>query len=472
MKRKSIKTTAIATAVLLASIVTIPLLVNIDQFRPQLESKLKSALGREVHLGHMELSLLSGGARVEKISVADDPAFSKETFFQAKSLAVGVSWFSLIFSHSLHVTSLTIEEPTITAIQSQQGKWNFASLGNMGGNQQDAAVSNADAASSMSIVLDQIKISNATVELVSGPHASQRTSLKSVNVELKNVSLNSAISVAISAVAGAGKLKIEGQAGPIKSADADEAASPAVHVKLTGSHVPLDSVEAFLPTLGIALPGGSKFHGGTVGANLSLDGPMDHLVTSGTVEIAKAHLKGFDLAAKLSQPGMNSSSGSSELAIMNLSTHLRVAPDGTHISGLNGQFGGIGGITGDGEVSASNHLQFKMVAHVPSDGAVRFGLNHLGLKSVPNDIPFQVVGTTAVPIVIPELNGLARNTAKAVATAAGKSALQKVAANRAPATAQPANTKKGGFLHNLFRSKDKQANAANGTQLASQNSKF
>jgi AsmA family len=472
MKRKTIKATAIATAVLVASIVAIPQLVDIDQFRPQLESKLKSALGREVHLGHMELSLLSGGARIEKISVADDPAFSKETFLQAKSLGVGVSWFSLIFSHSLHVTSLTVEEPTITAIQSQQGKWNFASFGNTGDNQEDAAASTADAASSMSVVLDQIKISNATVELGSGLHASQRTSLKSVNVDLKNVSFNSAITVAISALAEGGKLKIEGQAGPIKPANDGDAASPAVHVKLTGSHVPLDSVEAFLPALGIVLPGSSKFHGGTVDANLSLDGPLNHLVTSGTVEIAKAHLKGFDLAAKLSQPGMNSSIGSSELAIMNLSTHLRVAPDGTHITGLTGQFGGIGGITGDGEVSASNHLQFKMVAHVPNDGALRFGLNHLGLKTVPNDIPFQVVGTTAMPIVIPEFNGLARNTATSLARNAGRNALQKVAANQAPATAQPANTKKGGFLHNLFHGKDKRGNAANSTQLASQNGKF
>lgn len=472
MKRKSIKATAIATAILVASFVAIPLLVDIDQFRPQLESTLKSALGREVHLGHMELSLLSGGARVEKISVADDPAFSKETFLQAKQLGVGISWFSLIFSHSLHVTSLTIEEPTIAAIQSPQGKWNFASMGNTAGNQREATASTSESSSSMSIVLDQIKISNATVELASGPHASQRTSLKSVNVELKNVSLNSAITVAVSAVAGDGKLKIEGQAGPIKPANGDGAASPAVHVKLTGSHVPLDSVEAFLPTLGIVLPGSSKFHGGTVNANLSLDGPMNRLVTSGAVEIEKAHLKGFDLAAKLSQPGTSSSAGSSELAIMNLSTHLRVAPDGTHVSGLSGQFGGIGSITGDGEVSASDHLQFKMVAHVPSDGAVRFSLNHIGLKSVPNDIPFQVVGTTAMPIVIPELGGLARNTAKAMATNAGKSALQKVAANRTPATAQPANTRKGGFFHNLFHHKEKQGNAATSTQLASQNTKF
>lgn len=472
MKRKSIKATAIATAVLLASIVAIPLLVDIDQFRPQLESKLKSALGRDVHLGHLELSLLSGGARVEKISVGDDPAFSKETFLQAKSLGVGVSWFSLIFSRSLHVTSLAVEEPTITAIQSQQGKWNFASLGTRDGNRQENAASTADAASSMSIVLDQIKISNATVEISSGPRGSQRATLKSVNVDLKNVSLNSAITVAISAVAGNGKLKIAGHAGPIEPARGDGAACPTVHVKLTGSRVPLDSVEAFLPALGIVLPGGSKFHGGTFDANLSLDGPLDHLVTSGTVEIAKAQLKGFDLAAKLSQPGMSSAGGSSELAIMNLSTHLRVAPDGTYISGLNGQFGGIGGITGDGEVSASNHLQFKMVAHVPSDGAVRFGLNHLGLKNVPNAIPFQVVGTTAVPIVIPEINGLARNTAKSIATNAGKSALQKVAANRTPAAAQPANTKKGGFFHNLFHHKDKQGNAASSTQLASQNRKF
>jgi hypothetical protein len=476
MKSKSMKITATITAVVLASILAIPSIVDIDQFRPQLESRLKSALGREVHLGHMELSLLAGGARVNQITVADDPAFSKNAFLQAKSVAVGVSLWSLIFSRSLHVTSLTIAEPKIAAIQSRSGKWNFAGIGGTQSTEENSEASATSSPSISSVVLDRVVISNATIELGSCPHTSPKATLKNVEVTLRSVSLDSAIAFSLSAAAGDGKLQIEGNAGPFKNAKDDDAKSATVHMKLNGSNVPLDSVEVFLPALGIVLPGGSTLHGGTVTARLSIDGPMDHLTTSGHVEIAKARLKGFDLSSKLSQFGAESSANSSDLAIFNLATQLRVAPDGTHISGFSGQFGGIGSITGDGDVSASHHLQFKMVAHVPSDGAVRFGLNRVGLKNLPNDIPFQVVGTTAMPIVIPDLSGMAKNTAKSMATNAaanaGKAALKRIAANNGPTAPAQAATKKGGFFHNLFHHKEKQSNAATSTQLASQNTKF
>jgi hypothetical protein len=477
MKTKRAKIMATVATVVFTLILALPYLVNIDRFRPQLESSLKSALGREVHVGHMELSLLAGGARVEQISIEDDPAFKKGTFLQAKSLGVGVSLLSLIFSRSLHVTTLTIEEPKMTAIKSPEGKWNFASLGNTNRDQQqkDKAASTTSSGSSMSsIVLDRIKISNATIELSSGQHH-KATTLKNIDVDLKNVSLDSAMTFSISAAAGDGKLQIEGNAGPIQHGEDADAESTIVHMKINGNHVPLDSIEVFLPSLGIVLPGGSTLRGGTVNAKLSLDGPIDRLVTSGNVEVAKAHLKGFDLGSKMSAlPGMSSAMGGSDLAILNLSTHLRVGPEGTKISAFNGQFGGIGSVTGDGDVSASNHLQFKMVAHVPSDGAVRFGLDHIGLRSLPNDVPFQVVGTTSMPLIIADLSGMAKKTAKVVAANATKKAVTRAVASQTKSQmpAQTASNKKGGFFHNLFRRKNKQTNAANSTQLASQNTKY
>jgi AsmA protein len=51
---------------------------------------LTAALGRQVKVGNLSLSLLSGGVTADNISIADDPAFSKTPFVQAKSLNVGV----------------------------------------------------------------------------------------------------------------------------------------------------------------------------------------------------------------------------------------------------------------------------------------------------------------------------------------------------------------------------------------------
>jgi AsmA protein len=577
MKNKGMKLTAIVAAVAFGAVLVLPYVVDIDRFRPQLESSLRSVLNREVHIGHMQLSLLAGGATVDQIAVADDPAFSSGTFLQAKSLGVGVSFLSLIFSRSLHVTSLTIDEPQMMAIQSPEGAWNFSSLGS---SSDGTPFSGAATSTTSSVVLDRLKISNATIELASGESASQHITLKNIDVDLKNVSLDTAMSFVLSAHAGAGKLQIEGDAGPVNHADPNQtpfhatitadkadlaqiaslgsssslagllnldaivasdgstihsegkvsadhlrlvgrvksASQPvalqyatdyvvaekmgvvrnskilagrsaaslsgtydtrgknvAVHLKLAGHQLPLDSVTGLLPALGISLPGGSELRGGTVSANLSFDGPVNRLVTSGSAKIDNAHLAGFDLGSKLSSlPGMSALKGSMDIPIIDLSTRLRVSPESTQISKFDGQFEGIGDITGDGEVKANDHLQFKMVAHVPSNGLVRFGLNHVGLSNMPNDIPFQVVGTTSIPLIIPDLSGMARNTTKAVAANVGKSAMKKLTASLTNSEAEPeaAHTKKAGFFHRLFGRKDKQASAANSMQMAGQRSKY
>ncbi len=586
MKNKRIKSAAILSAVIFAAILALPSLVDIDRFRPQLESSLASSLGREVHVGHMKLSLLAGGARVEQISVADDPAFQDGAFLQAKSLGVGVSVLSLIFSRSLHVTSLTLEEPKMTAIQAAGGKWNFASLGSNHGNHPESVPASGSMWPVPSVILDHLKISNATIELASGPSGSRATTLRNIDVTLENVSWDRAMTFVVAAHTDTGKLKIEGEAGPINGADPEQTpfhasitanridlgqiaslgsssslggiltmdgtvksdgktvhsegrasadqlrlargAQPAsqtvslryetdyivaqktgairngeilagkgaaklsgsydehgngfvIHARIAGNQLPVDSVEGLLPAWGVVLPGGAKLHGGTVNANLSVDGPLDRVVTSGSVQIANAHLAGFDLVSKLSAlPGMSAHNGSSQngdadLSIMNLAAHLRIAPEGTSVSGLEGRFGGIGGITGNGNISATSHLQFSLVAHVANGGVVRAGMNHMGMRNLPNDIPFQVVGTTSVPVIIPDLSGMAKTTAKGVATNvaanAGKGAVLKSATHApSPVTApvQTTSNKKTGFFHSLFHHKANSSNANNGMQAAAQ----
>ena len=94
-----------------------------------LESRLSQALGREVKLGELKLSILSGSVTANDLSIADDPAYSRTPFVQAKSLAIGVEVWPLIASRQLHVTGLTIDAPAIALIQSPNGEWNFSKLG-------------------------------------------------------------------------------------------------------------------------------------------------------------------------------------------------------------------------------------------------------------------------------------------------------------------------------------------------------
>ena len=65
-------------------------LISVDSFRPKLESELSAALGRQVKVGDLSLSLFAGKVGADNISIADDPAFSKDPFVTAKSFSAAV----------------------------------------------------------------------------------------------------------------------------------------------------------------------------------------------------------------------------------------------------------------------------------------------------------------------------------------------------------------------------------------------
>jgi len=110
MNRK-LKIGAIALGILLVILIALPFLINVNSFRPKIETELTSALGRQVTVGNLSLSILSSSVVADNIAIADDPAFGKSPFITAKSLKVGVELMPLVFSKQLNVTELKLEQP-------------------------------------------------------------------------------------------------------------------------------------------------------------------------------------------------------------------------------------------------------------------------------------------------------------------------------------------------------------------------
>ena len=119
--KRAIRIIAIVVGILIVIAVALPFLVDVNSFRPKLESELTTALGRQVKVGNLSLSIFSGSVSADNISVADDPAFSKNPFVIAKSLKAGVEVMPLVFSKTLHITGITLDEPQITLLKRQTG---------------------------------------------------------------------------------------------------------------------------------------------------------------------------------------------------------------------------------------------------------------------------------------------------------------------------------------------------------------
>src|SRR3974390_1203051 len=126
---KTLKWVAIAVVALILILVILPFLIPVNKFRPTIEAKASEALGRQVKLGNLSLSILGGSLGIDDLSVSDDPKFSSSPFLTAKKVKVGVELIPLIFSQQVNVTEITIVEPQVTMLKDPSGRWNFSSIG-------------------------------------------------------------------------------------------------------------------------------------------------------------------------------------------------------------------------------------------------------------------------------------------------------------------------------------------------------
>jgi AsmA protein len=185
-----------------------------------------------------------------------------------------------------------------------------------------------------------------------------------------------------------------------------------VNMKISGQGMPVDDLEAMLPALGVVLPPKSTLKGGTLNTNLGIEGPVNRLVTTGTVRLENTALAGFDLGSRLQAISALSgkATGGNDTNIQNFSSDVHVAPDGTRAENINLTIPAFGVLTGAGTVSQSNALNFKMNANL-SGGAVTGVTQLAGLGSKGGTIPFFIQGTTSDPKFVPDVKGMASGVA-------------------------------------------------------------
>ena len=524
--KRFLKILAIVIAVLIVILIAIPFFIDANTFRPKLESELTDALGRQVKVGNLSLSLLSGSVKADNISIADDPQFSQSPFVQAEGLKVGVEMVPLIFSRTLNVTELTLDQPQISLVKSENGeKWNFSSLGgknpsaptHAGGSSEKNAPktspntekpspeqtspstsSEKSSGGNPSLSVAKLNVNNGklTVSTV-GSNEPPRV-YNPINIEIKNFSFNSSFPLSITAnTPSGGNMKLTGTAGPIDANDAaltplnakisvqhmnlatsgliDPAAgiagiadldgtivsdgheakvsgtlkasnlvvvkkgSPAgrpvdlkfaivhnlvhengnitqcdvsmgnavahltgtydahgkvttVNLKLVGNGMPVDDLEAMLPAVGVVLPPKATLKGGNLNVNVASSGPVDKLISTGSVKMQNTQLANFNLGAKLGAAvsALTGKNTGNDTTIQNFSSDVKMSPAGTQADNINLTVPAIGVLTGAGTVSPSNELAFKMKADVGGTG-----------------IPFGVTGTAQDPKFTPDVKGIA-----------------------------------------------------------------
>ena len=169
------------------------------------------------------------------------------------------------------------------------------------------------------------------------------------------------------------------------------------------------------------MPTGSRLTGGTLSANLSINGPAAATTISGPVEVDNTTLTGFDLGSKIQ--GLNLFKSGHGTQIQTLKATVNAAPQLTLINDIYGNLPQLGTATGSGTVAPSGAIDFKMVATLSSNNAIGAvanqaintvgslvgGLRHPKPKPAANKargIPLSITGTTSSPVIRANVAGM------------------------------------------------------------------
>lgn len=223
-------------------------------------------------------------------------------------------------------------------------------------------------------------------------------------------------------------LKIGGAAAHLSGTYENQGEETAVNIKIEAKDMPAKDLQAFLPAIGIHLPTGASLETGTLNADLTMTGPVNKLVTNGSVGLFNGKLVGFDLGSKTSEiSALTGLKTGKDLEIEKLTSDLHMAPDGLKADNFLAVLPALGQLTGAGTLDSKNALDFKMLATLSKEasaaagpagaipgggglggilGAVAGGGGgcNSGLK-----VPFQIKGTTSEPKFVPDVGGIAKD---------------------------------------------------------------
>jgi AsmA protein len=106
----------------------VPYLVNLERYRGILASRAGKALGREVTVGDLRVSLWRGlGAEAKGIQVAQADGFGPEPFLTADALRVNVHLLPLLRGQ-VKVSTAVLEQPRIRLARDKDGRWSIDDL--------------------------------------------------------------------------------------------------------------------------------------------------------------------------------------------------------------------------------------------------------------------------------------------------------------------------------------------------------
>lgn len=286
---------AVAVVVLLVLVMLmLPHLIDVNQYRGEIQAQLQNRLHRPVQFGAMSLAVFPLRVQVQDVNIGEDPRFhSSLPFARVSEMDISVKLFPLL-SKTIAISSLTLKRPEIELIKDPAGVWNFASLGSGPAVPATAAPAApaqaapqakpaaAPASSGESFSLDELKITDGQIALTDQQAHRARELYDHIDLTLDDFAPDKQFSIDLTAHVpgkGAETLALTGKAGPLNQA---QMLSTPFDGKVKLNEVSLAGFQKFLNTT--ALEGSDA----TISGSTDLVNASGKMSASGSLKITDA----------------------------------------------------------------------------------------------------------------------------------------------------------------------------------------
>ncbi len=177
--------------------VAIPLLIDIDRYRPQVIAHIQEETGKPAEIGKLALTIFPTlSIRVDDFALGNPPGFPKGYLVKTRRIYAVVDRGAL-WNRQVIIKSLELDEPVIRLLSDVRGKWNFEN--------PPAAKKTAkpadDSPSSFSLgVIDKVSIKDGDLAaanlLASGKPGPDFFAARGVALDLEDVDINAFIASA------------------------------------------------------------------------------------------------------------------------------------------------------------------------------------------------------------------------------------------------------------------------------------
>ncbi|MBT8366119.1 MAG: AsmA family protein [Deltaproteobacteria bacterium] len=208
--------------VIIAALILVPMFVDVQKYKPVLESKVTEATGRPFSVGDdLHLSLFPwAGVSFSDLRLGNPAGFAEKDFVTVKSFEVRIKLLPLL-SKDIQIKNFVLNEPRIVLVKNEKGRANWEQPQQTS---KDTPTRQAEKAPPGDIAKFELPISALTVGNLAINNGSAlwddrttgtRKEISQINLALKDVSLERPLTLTFSALIDQKPFSLEGSVGPL-----------------------------------------------------------------------------------------------------------------------------------------------------------------------------------------------------------------------------------------------------------------